>query len=99
MRECWWHLRGVTPHYRRENDVSYTHNGINLRDAMTIARSLGVTVTWIRRTGEVRFEYPGMPPVKQNARRKDATRAVVAFLRSVGNARWSRGGRSTPRLS
>jgi hypothetical protein len=62
-------------------------NGMSLREAKKLAKELGVTVSTIKGTGEVRFVYPGLPAVKQNNRRKDATRAVVALLRTVATLR------------
>lgn len=62
------------------------HHGINLIDAIAAAKRLGVTVEAKRRTGEVRFQY-GDRSQLQNARRKDATRRVVAFLKRVEKGR------------
>ena len=60
-------------------------NGMNLREAIRVARDLGIAVEDVRRTGEIRFRARGMAPVVQNARRKDATRAVVRLLRRVAD--------------
>ena len=65
------------------------NNGMNLRDAKRLARDLGVDVETIDRTGEVRFSYPGLDPVKQNNRRKDATREVIERARPWGMWRGS----------
>ena len=63
------------------------NNGMSLREAKKLAVELGVTVSTIKGTGEVRFSYLGLAPVKQNNRRKDATRPVVTFLRAAAALR------------
>lgn len=55
---------------------------MNLIDAIAAAKRLGVTVEDKRRTGEVRFIFGTLSEV-QNGRRKDASKHVVRFLRSV----------------
>jgi len=60
--------------------------GMNLRDAIDAARELGVSVESVRRTGELRFEVmiDGAPKrLVHNARRKDASAALVGFLRRL----------------
>jgi hypothetical protein len=60
------------------------HQGCNLQQALQVARHHGVRVEAVRRTGEIRFRHPTRPrTVRCNGRRKDASRAVVAFLRQV----------------
>jgi hypothetical protein len=45
---------------------------------------LGVTVEHVTRTGEMRIRHSSQQkPVTFNGRRKDASRAVVQFLRKV----------------
>jgi hypothetical protein len=56
----------------------------NLIDAERAARSLGVTVLKVYRTGEIRFMHPSFTrSVKVNERRKDAPRALLVALRKV----------------
>lgn len=55
----------------------------NLNYAVRIARRLGATVGPIRRTGEIRFWFPGLRPLTHNARRKDSSRALRGWLRDL----------------
>lgn len=55
-------------------------NGMSLRDAKKLAERLGVEITHVRRTGEMRFRACGLT-VTHNNRRKDASRALVSLLR------------------
>lgn len=55
---------------------------LNLREALALAKRLGGEVEEVRRTGEVRVSLAGMT-VKHNARRKDASRALVQMLRKA----------------
>lgn len=59
------------------------HSGMNLLDAVRLARQLGVRVERVRRTGEFRFTYPGLPYVTANGRWKDAPRQVTSLLLNV----------------
>lgn len=60
--------------------------GMNLKNLEKAARRLGVTIERPRGTGEVRFSHPMMEKsVKQNARRKDATREVIVWMKRLQN--------------
>lgn len=60
------------------------HQGMNLLDALRVARSLGVRVENVRRTGEIRLVFPDAgKSVKCNVSRKAATRCTVNFLKRV----------------
>jgi len=60
------------------------HQGCNLQQALQVARRHGVNIEAVRRTGEIRFRHATQTrTVRCNGRRKDASRAVVAFLRQV----------------
>lgn len=57
------------------------HHGTNLLDLVRLAPELGVEVTNVRRTGELRFRHPALTTsVRVNGRRKDAPRALTAFF-------------------
>lgn len=59
-------------------------SGINRRDAMDIARSLGCEVEQLRRTGEVLVTHASLPrPLRLNNRRKDAARILTTTLRRL----------------
>lgn len=63
-------------------EPSRFHQGMNLRECLAEAARLGARVEPIRRTGEIRLSHPrmrGSGPV--NARRKDAPRRLVVWLR------------------
>lgn len=63
------------------------HQGMNLLDALRVARRLGVRVENVRRTGEVRLWHPLVPrPVNCNRRRKSASRAAVGLIQKVAAA-------------
>ena len=55
----------------------------SLKDALRRAKRLGLEVEGNRRTGEVRVVCPGVARVNHNARRKDASRALLALIRRV----------------
>jgi len=58
--------------------------GANLDQCISAARELGIDVTTVRRTGEIRFTYPDMNrSIRVNRRRKDAPLAVVKFVNEV----------------
>ena len=59
-------------------------SGVNLSDALDVARDLGFTIESVRRTGEGRISHPALTkPVKFNLRRKDAPREVTQAIRRV----------------
>lgn len=61
--------------------------GLNLLTYQQIARALGCCVEPVRRTGELRFRHPALAQtVRVNGRRKDASRALSAWLNRVRNA-------------
>lgn len=55
--------------------------GMNQAVFLRIVRRLGIKVSHIRRTGEMRLSAPGWGSVKFNARRKDTPREVTSFVR------------------
>jgi hypothetical protein len=57
--------------------------GMNMRDAMNECRALGVHYAIIRRTGELRFNFPGFRPVVVNSRRKDAPRILSTRINQL----------------
>jgi hypothetical protein len=60
--------------------------GINLRNALDIARNLGCSVECVRRTGEIRVSHPRMLKsykAKHPTRRKDCPMKLVVWLRSA----------------
>jgi hypothetical protein len=61
------------------------NQGVSTNDAIRLARELGVAVEEVRRTGEIRFIWHGIPPVTHKCpkRRKTASRKLVCFLRQV----------------
>jgi hypothetical protein len=60
------------------------NHGINVRELAVLFRELGGTITPIRGTGEERWAHPSARrPVRANARRKDASRAMVQLVREV----------------
>lgn len=62
-------------------------SGINLTDALEIARGLGFTIEPVRRTGEQRMTHPAFAkPVTFNARRKDAPREITQAIRRIAKA-------------
>lgn len=56
-------------------------SGMNLDDALNIARQTGCSVEVHRRTGEFTVRVPGRTPMQLNRRRKDAQRALTSALR------------------
>lgn len=63
------------------------HQGMNLHDALRVARRLGVRVENVRGTGEVRLSHPLVPrSVNCSRRRKDASRAAVGLIKKVAAA-------------
>lgn len=62
---------------------------MNLIAALRAAEDFGCRVYLVRKNGEVAVEHDGVPRskwVRQNSRRKDATRALVCLLRRVSEA-------------
>jgi len=72
--------------------VPVSLSGINRRNALQLARHLGCEIQPVRGTGELRVFHPDLPrPVRINARRKDAGRALSKALRQL-----ARQGQSQP---
>jgi hypothetical protein len=60
--------------------------GMNTRDAIREAQRLGVSVAVFRRTGDLELSHPLLAYVHRAphpTRRKDGSRAMIAFLRKV----------------
>lgn len=66
------------------NSLTINH-GMNLRKAKKICDALGVLYEPIRRTGELRFFFPGKP-LTVNCRRKSAPRELTARLKKLVSA-------------
>jgi hypothetical protein len=60
--------------------VDFISNGISLREALAIARRLGLIVRPAHGTGEW-FVSDRDRSIRHDARRKDASRALVGLLR------------------
>ena len=61
--------------------------GMNRRDLETIFRGIGGLIEYPRGTGEVRYRHPRLPHVaRANARRKDASRELVSYVRDAQRA-------------
>jgi hypothetical protein len=59
-------------------------HGMNLRDALRAARDLGCSIRSVNRTGEIIVSHPSCAQrIVVNSRRKDAPRALTAFLMAV----------------
>jgi hypothetical protein len=59
-------------------------SGINLLDCERIAKRLGCAVRLVNGTGEIRFAHPKIQKsVRVDGRRKDAPRALTAWLNRV----------------
>lgn len=56
---------------------------MSLRAALRRARELGASVTNNPGTGELRVRFPGIGSVNHNARRKDASRALLFLIRKA----------------
>lgn len=63
-----------------------TDGVLSLRQALRWARELGLDVRDNRGTGEVRVRFDGGGRVNHNARRKDASRALMHLLRQADAA-------------
>lgn len=59
------------------------HRGMSLADAIRLARQLGCDIHQPIRNGELRFSYEGRKNMNVNGRRKDASRALVSWLRKI----------------
>ena len=55
-----------------------------LADALEIARSLGLSTSYVRRHGEWLVQAPNKRPLKISARRKDASSILLVYLRQAG---------------
>jgi hypothetical protein len=63
---------------RRQGSLS----GMNLRDALRLARLRGCRITPVKASGEIRVSHPKIPqPITINGRRKDCERRLTCFLR------------------
>ena len=68
-------------------------HGCNLLVALRYAQDQGCTVSQPRHTGELLVSHPALSGkrVRLNRRRKDAPRALTAFLKKLTVARGARG--------
>ena len=72
--------------------------GVNLNKAIQLAEKLGSRIHPIRLTGELRFEHPlAVRRCVVNARRKDAPRHLIGWLRRVQAAQTQRTHLGGPR--
>jgi hypothetical protein len=78
--------------YKRIIGRAGVFDGMNRRDLDRIFLQLGGSIEFPRRTGEVLYRRPLMTrPARANARRKDASRHLVHFVREIlGQVRASR---------
>ena len=61
-------------------------NGMSLLNALRVARTLGVRVEHVRKSGELRLSHPlVLDRVRCNGRKKDASRHTVGYLRRVAS--------------
>lgn len=59
-------------------------HGMNLLRAKQLARKLGCEIAVVNRTGDIRFRHRLMvKPVLVNNRRRDASRALIVWLRAI----------------
>lgn len=64
--------------------ISRPFHGMNLSDAKKVARQLGCDISTVSGTGDVRFKHHSKSEsVRQNNRRKDASRALTNWLIKV----------------
>jgi hypothetical protein len=73
---CASHARAIGTEIKG-NDVHY---GMSRRQAEKAARKMGVAVSAARKTGETKFVFADGRQMKTNARRKDASKAIVKAL-------------------
>jgi hypothetical protein len=65
----------------------FPHPGMNRCELDQIFQKQGGVITHLRRTGEALYRHTSMPrPVRVNARRKDAPRHLVQYVRKVCRA-------------
>ena len=63
------------------------NHGMNLAELLADARTLGITVRPLRRTGELQLSHPSQPDrPRLNGRRKDAPRHASHFVARVAMA-------------
>lgn len=60
--------------------------GISLRDALSIAKSIGCRIDFPNKTGEVRVTAPNGRRVRINNRRKDASLHLLTVLRQYSSS-------------
>jgi len=59
-------------------------SGVNLLDCQKIAKRLGCDIQTVTGTGEIRFSHPKIrKSVRVDGRRKDAPRALTAWLNRI----------------
>lgn len=69
-------------------------SGMNRRNALILARSLGCRINPVIATGEIRVSHPCMPQsLTINGRRKDCERKLTCFLRALVRKLEPLGGR------
>ena len=56
------------------------HQGMDRKQAEKVARRIGAVVLPVRRSGETKFIFPSGRRLKANARRKDASLALVKAI-------------------
>jgi hypothetical protein len=62
-------------------DGNFACSGLNLLDCIRLAKRFGCDVQPVKRTGEIRFTHPNIEKsVRVDGRRKDAPRALTAWL-------------------
>ena len=67
-----------------DGNFSLACSGLNLLDCIRLARRFGCDVQPVKRTGEIRFTHPKIEKsVRVDGRRKDASRALTAWLNRV----------------
>jgi NACalpha-BTF3-like transcription factor len=66
-------------------DPTRIASGANLRDCEKLAKQLGCDIETVNGTGEIRFSHPTIQKsIRVGGRRKDAPRALTAWLNGVG---------------
>ena len=56
------------------------HYGMSQKQVQKTARKMGVKVCAMRKSGETKFVFPSGRQMRTNARRKDASKAIVKAL-------------------
>lgn len=60
------------------------NRGMSLRNGVSLALQNGCIVEPVRGTGEIRFRHPALAKsVRVNGRRKDASLALISWLRQI----------------